>query len=153
MDANLSILIRHVFSYVPARLIPGLLNFLSLALYTRWLSAEAYGRYAFVLALVGLVQVVAFWWLRLGLLRFFQSAQRVQRFPVLLSTTTAGFVIACLLVSLTWGIILSYVTVYQALKTALWLGLPLLLVQALFEQILEMNRAALAPGRGWRWQE
>jgi len=147
LQADFSMLPRQILAYVPARLIPGLVNCLALALYTRWLSTEAYGRYAFVLAAVGLAQMVAFSWLRLSLFRFFQGAQCHRRLPALLSTTTAGFVITCLLASLIWSTILHFVPVDEALRVALWLGLPLLLVYALFEQLLEMNRATLAPAR------
>jgi O-antigen/teichoic acid export membrane protein len=147
LQVSFSVLIRQILAYVPAQLIPGLVNFLALALYTRLLSAEAYGRYAFVLAVMVIVKMVAFEWLRMGLFRFFQGAQRDKRLPVLLSTTMAGFVITCSLVSLAWVAILSFVPVDEALRAALWLGLPLLLVWALFEQILQMHRAALAPMR------
>jgi O-antigen/teichoic acid export membrane protein len=96
---------------------------------------------------MGLAQMVAFSWLRLSLFRFFQGAQRDKSLPVLLSTATGGFVITCLLVLLIWVTMLRFVPVDEALRDALWLGLPLLLVYALFEQLLEMNRAALSPAR------
>jgi len=144
---RLSGLVGQIFAYVIALLIPGLVNLLSLALYTRLLSTEAYGRYALVLAVVVIVKMVAFEWLRIGLIRFFQGAQRDGHLPALLSTTIACFIIICLLVSLAWVVFLIFVPVEKALRADLWLGLPLLLAWALFEQILQMNRSALAPIR------
>lgn len=137
-----------ILTYAPALLIPGLVNLLALALYTRFLSSEAYGRYAFVLAVVIIVKMVAFDWLRMGLFRFFQSAQRDGRLPVLISTTMAGFVIISFFVVLAWVAILGLMPFDdEKLKSGMWLGLPLLLIWALFEQILQINRAAIAPAR------
>ena len=147
LQAKGSGLTHQILAYAPALLIPALVNFAALALYTRLLSAEAYGRYAFVLAVVVTAKMVAFDWLRLGLFRFFQSAQRDGRLPALLSTAMVGFVITGLLVSLAWVVALSYVPLNGKLRADLWVGLPLLLVWALFEQILQINRAAIAPLR------
>jgi O-antigen/teichoic acid export membrane protein len=146
-QTKVSGLTHQILAYMPALLIPGLVNFLALALYTRLLSAEAYGRYAFVLALVVSVKMVGFEWLRLGLFRFFQGAQRDGRLPMLLSTTMVGFLIISLLVSLVWVAVLSLIRIDEELRSVLWLGLPLLLIWGLFEQILQISRAAIAPAR------
>jgi O-antigen/teichoic acid export membrane protein len=141
-------LIFQILAYAPALLIPALVNFLALALYTRFLSSEAYGRYAFVLAVVIIVKMVAFEWLQMGLFRFFQSAQRDNRLPVLISTTMAGFLIVSLFVGIAWVAILGLIPFGdERLKSVMWLGLPLLLIWALFEQILQINRSAIAPTR------
>lgn len=140
-------MVSQIFVYAPALFIPGLVNLLALSLYTRVLGVEAYGRYAIALAVVVTVKMVAFEWLRLGLFRFFQGAQRNGRLSALLSTTIAAFVAISSLVSLVWFAFLGFMPVQKALKIDLWLGLPLLLTWALFEQILQMNRAALAPVR------
>ena len=87
---------RQILLYAPALLIPGLLNFVALALYTRLLSPEAYGRYAFALAVVVFVKIVGFGWLSLGMSCFFQGAHRDGRLSVLLSTAMAGFLIISL---------------------------------------------------------
>jgi O-antigen/teichoic acid export membrane protein len=137
-----------VLTYAPALVIPGLVNFLALALYTRFLSSEAYGRYAFVMAVVIVVKMVAFDWIRMGLFRFFQSAQRDGRLPALISTTMAGFVIISFFLTLAWVVILPLMPLDdEKLRSGMWLGLPLLLIWALFEQILQINRAAIAPVR------
>lgn len=63
-------LLRHSFYYLIARGIPGVISFAALILYTRLLSTEEFGRYAVILASVGLVQVLLFQWLHLVLARF-----------------------------------------------------------------------------------
>lgn len=62
--------LRHSFYYLLARGLPGVLSFAALILYTRLLSAEEYGKYALVIAGIGLVQVLVFQWLQLVLARF-----------------------------------------------------------------------------------
>jgi O-antigen/teichoic acid export membrane protein len=95
-----------------------------------------------------MVKMVMFDWLRLGLFRFFQGAQRDARLPALLSTTMAGFVIVSLLVTFGWvGALCLTPIADKELVPVLWLGLPLLLILALFEQMLQINRAAIAPAR------
>lgn len=63
-------LIKHVFAYLLARGLPGVVNFLALAVYTRLLTHEEFGRYSLVIAGVGLVHVVVFQWLLLVCSRF-----------------------------------------------------------------------------------
>lgn len=63
-------LIRHVVAYLFARGLPGVVNFLALAVYTRLLSQEDFGRYSLVLAAIGLIHVVVFQWLQLVCGRF-----------------------------------------------------------------------------------
>jgi len=49
-------LLRHSALYLLARGVPGIVNFLAVPIYTRVLSPDEYGRYALVIAGVGLVQ-------------------------------------------------------------------------------------------------
>ena len=84
-------LVRHAVSYSLSKIVPGLINVLALALYTRWLDSAAFGRYALVLAVVALGQLVVFRWLLLGTLRFYQRAQDDGHLPILLSTVAGSF--------------------------------------------------------------
>lgn len=63
-------IIYRSLQYLLARGIPGLINFAALAIYTRLLTAEEFGRYALVLSIVGLGYVAGFQWLVLVLGRF-----------------------------------------------------------------------------------
>src|SRR5690606_33652902 len=83
-------LLRHSALYLLARGVPGLVNFFAIAIYTRMLSPEEYGRYALVVAGVGLFNVIFFQWLRLSLLRFLPAYLSDPK--DLLSSVLAGFV-------------------------------------------------------------
>jgi O-antigen/teichoic acid export membrane protein len=61
---------RHSALYLLARGLPGVVSLAAIAVYTRLLGADEYGRYALVIAGVGLGNKLVFEWLRLSLLRF-----------------------------------------------------------------------------------
>src|SRR5690606_30955381 len=62
-------LIKHGAIYLLSRIVPGLVAFASLVVYTRLLSPDEYGVYVLVIATVTLVQAIGFSWLDLSLLR------------------------------------------------------------------------------------
>jgi O-antigen/teichoic acid export membrane protein len=63
-------LIRQSAAYALARGVPALINFGALALFTRLLGPDEYGRYALVIAIVVLVHGIGFQWIYHGLLRY-----------------------------------------------------------------------------------
>lgn len=58
-----------------ARGFPGVLNFLTIYIYTRLLPPDEYGRFAIIVAAGGLANIVFFQWLRLGVLRLLPQDQ------------------------------------------------------------------------------
>lgn len=63
-------LLKHSGFYALARGLPGLINLLAIAVFSRLLNAEEYGHYALVVAAAGFGSGVLFQWLRLSILRF-----------------------------------------------------------------------------------
>ena len=98
-------LIRHSTAYAVARSLPGLLTFASLALYTRWLTPEQFGRYTLVIAGVALGRVVFFYWLRLSVLRLL-PAQKDSR-AEFLSTVAIAYAASCAVSLLAAALLLS----------------------------------------------
>jgi O-antigen/teichoic acid export membrane protein len=136
-------LLRHSLFYAIGQGGPGLVNFLAIAAYTRLLTPEAYGRYALVLAGVGLANSLLFEWLRIGLLRFLPlQGERPER---LLATIAATFLAVALLT-------LAALAALPLLDAATWrlllpLGLVLLWVQVWFDLNLTLARSRLEPVR------
>lgn len=137
-------LLRHSAHYLLASGLPGLINFLAIYLYTRLLTPEEYGRYALVVAGVGLFNVVFFQWLRLALLRFFPAYERDPR--PLISTLLASFLIALLLTGCA-GFALASLWPSPTLRPFILLGITLLWATAWFELNLELSRIQLMPKR------
>lgn len=82
-------LMHHTAYYMVGRVATGLIGLLALVAFTRVLSPTDYGRYAVVIAVVGLIAGVGFQWLRQCLIRFGTGVG--QRSPVLLGTLGALF--------------------------------------------------------------
>lgn len=137
-------LLRHTAAYAVCRGLPGALNFVAIAVYTRLLSPDSYGRYALVIAGVGLFNVIFFQWLRLSLLRFLPSHQGNPK--GFLSSILAGF---SLLVITTGsiGLLLALLWPDPTWRGLIGVAVPLLWAQAWFELNLELVRSKLNPAR------
>lgn len=136
-------LLYHSALYTVARGLPGLINFSALVVYTRLLNPDAYGRYAMVVAGVGLFNAVLFHWLTMGLLRFLPAY--AERQSVFLEAVAAGY----LLLAACTGVlgIAAFLIVPDAWRSVVVIGVLLLWAQAWFEINLEMLRCRLAPLR------
>ncbi len=135
---------RQSAQYVLARGVPGLVNLLALGLFTRLLDADEYGRYTLVIAGVGLLNLVLFNWLKLGLLRFLPAHREDP--TRLLSTVAAGFLGVVALTGLA-GVTSAAVWSEPTLRDFLAVGLGVLWSQAWLNNSLEMARARLDPIR------
>ena len=87
-------LLRHSTFYLLARGLPGVVNFLAIAILTRLLSPGDYGQYALVMAGASLVVSTLFWWLVLGLERFVQA--ELDEPTVLMSNVALGYSVVAL---------------------------------------------------------
>lgn len=139
-------LLRHSAYYLLARGIPGIINFGALAVYTRLLAPEEFGRYATVLAGVGLANVVIFQWLRLVLGRFYPAAEHQDDPKRFLAGILAIFLTLAVAVTGV-GVLLALWLPDPAWQRLLALAVPLLLAQAWFELNLRLATARLEPSR------
>lgn len=135
-------LVGHSVGYVLARGLPGLINFLALALYTRLLTPSDYGQFASILAWVSLANSLFFSWLRIAVVRFLPAFS--DRRKSLLSTVFVAYLMLLPISAVVWLIILSvsYAEIPLNLK---FLGLLLLWAEAWFELNLDFLRAQLQP--------
>ncbi|MGO2055301.1 MAG: lipopolysaccharide biosynthesis protein [Halomonadaceae bacterium] len=136
-------LLKHSFYYLIARGIPGLVNFAALALYTRLLAPEEYGRYALLVAVVGFVNVVMFQWLRLVAVRFLQGQTSPNSF--LGGIQAQFYLLAAAVCVIGWALAVIWPDpVWQRLIA---LAVPLLVSQAAIELTLAVASARLEPRR------
>ena len=135
-------LAKHSLLYVFARGLPGLINFAIIVVYTRLLTPDQYGQYAIVIALVGLLNMMFFEWLHLGLLRYLPS--KIASKPVFLSTVLTVFIViatACVFVGLVWYGVSSGMSKRHLIIPSL----ILLLCTGLFNLNLQLKSAQLLP--------
>jgi len=134
-------LIKHSIQYLIARIFPAVINLLALTIYTHLLTPAEYGQYALIISGVGFANTLVFWWLRLGLVRFYP--QYLERQGDFLSSILRGFFYAGLVSFVLWVVILTFVD--QALRPFVWIALVLLLAMAWVELNLELIRSRLEP--------
>lgn len=136
-------LIRHSFYYLLARGAPGVINFAALALYTRLLAPAEFGRYALIVAGVGLAQVILFQWLKLVIARYLPGyGEQPERF---LGAIMALFLWLALIAT-GLGLALAVLWPDPVWRGLLALAVPLLLAQAWFQCNLTVAATRLAPG-------
>jgi len=137
-------LLKHSAYYLLARGIPGLINFFAIAIYTRLLAPEEYGRYALVVAGVGFFNTVFFQWLRLSLLRFLPA--HLENPKPLLSTIFSSFSVLAIFTSII-GLLLAFLWPDPTWRGFILIAILLLWAQAWFELNLEFLRSQLQPVR------
>lgn len=136
-------LLRHSALYLVARGLPGIINFLAIAVYTRLLPPAEFGRYALVVAGVGLAHVIIFQWLQLVLIRFVPTCRDDCR------RLLGGLLVVFVALSLVAGGVGLGAAAFwpdPAWQRLLLLAVPLLLMQAWLEFNLAYASARLAPG-------
>ena len=67
--------LRHSLFYLLAHGIPALAAFFTLALYTRWLSPEAYGLYSTLLVMANSANIILFNWVYVALMRYWNTSE------------------------------------------------------------------------------
>jgi O-antigen/teichoic acid export membrane protein len=137
-------LLKNSGYYLLARGLPGIVNFLAIAIYTRMLLPDEYGRYALVIAGVGLFNVVFFEWLKLSLNRFMPAY--LENPKPLLATILAVFT-AITLITGVFGLFLAGVFPDPAWQRLIMLAVPLLWAQGWFELNLTLSAVKLLPLR------
>lgn len=137
-------LLKHSGYYLLARGLLGIVSFLAIAIYTRMLLPDEYGRYALVIAGMGLFNVVFFQWLRLSLQRFLPAQLENPR--PLLSTVLGSFVAIALITGI-FGLFLAGIFPDPAWRGLIMLAVPLLWAQAWIEINLTLSAVKLLPVR------
>ncbi|MFL1994901.1 oligosaccharide flippase family protein [Lysinibacillus irui] len=137
-------MIKHIFSYLPGRLIPAALNFVMLAIYARLLSVNEYGSYALILAMSSFISSVGYIWIRMYLERFYQYYVKENNEIYILNSIKTNFI----LVSISVIIISISIQLLIPEYIEKWLFIVALvytILSALFEIILSLYRAKLKP--------
>lgn len=137
-------LVRHSLQYLLARGLPGLVNFVALAVYTRLLTPDEFGRYALILSGVGLVHVLVFQWLLLILARFLpREAER----PARVLQPLLGLFLSLSALVATVGFALAVLWPTPGMTSLLALAVVLAITQAWHEVNLCLAAARFEPGR------
>lgn len=129
-------LFRKILAYSPSKIIPALIIFVGLPIYTRLLSPEEFGLYTLALVTAEFVFSILFHWLTSSFFRFYHDEFQQNKVVELKTTAiTITFVNIIIIISL-YIIIVHSLPLHQRLETALYYGIPLIIgkVLLLFQQ-------------------
>ena len=136
--------LKHSTIYLFARGMPGIVNFIALAIFTRLLLPHEYGEYAILIAGVEFFYVTVFVWLKLGLLRFLPGSDHDNQNRLLSTILFSNFILFLII-----GVIgICYLVWFfdNELNWELYIaGYFLLGVQSFFFIYQELLRAKLKP--------
>jgi O-antigen/teichoic acid export membrane protein len=145
MSHQPSRILKHAGIYLIARGLPGLIAFVAIPVFSRLLDPAGYGKYALVLATVGLLNALLFQWLRLSLVRYLAAANDNRRALKSTLLTIELAIIVSLAVPAAAVLMIPALVGWRAVALPC---LSLLAVQSLFELFLEHARAQIEP---WRY--
>lgn len=137
-------LLKHSAIYLAARGVPGVLNLVAIALYTRLLPSEEYGRYVLILAGAGLGVTILFSWLQMALIRYYPIYEQD---PAPLLRTVATILMGLLTTTalITFAIAWIAGRTHPELKPLLLYGWLVMSFSAWFDHTLALKRVLLRP--------
>ena len=139
---------RHLIAYLPVYLAQGLVGFGAVAVFTRILSPEEYGRYVLILAGASLIGTLAFTWLDAAVARHHARAAARGRLAGQLFTAWRLYAVLALPAALTGAGALWLAPIGGDLKTACAFAYAYTLIRSGLTLALETRRAA---GEAWRY--
>lgn len=137
-------LLKHSWLYLLSRLVPGLLSFASLVVFTHLLSPAEYGVYALVLTSVALLKVGCFGWLDLSLTRLYMAAFDD---PRSLLCTVLSLFLAIAAATGCLGLLVVAAWPDPASVSVVLIAIPALWAHAWFELNLKFYQSKLLPAR------
>ena len=133
---------RGVIGYLPANLVQGLVGLLSIVLFTRLMSPEAYGVYALAFSLTTLVHTLVFTWLEAAMARFWARESEAGGLPDHFATLLRLYMVLALGVLGVAAIALWLVPLSAPLRLAVGAGLFATPIRSLARLAQEHRRAA-----------
>jgi len=129
-------ILKKILAYSPSKIIPALLIFAGLPIYTRFLTPEEFGLYTLSLVTAEFIFSILFHWLTSSFFRFYyEECQNGREIELKATAITITFV-NIIIVTIIYCIIIYFLPVYPKLKEALYYGIPLIMgkVLMLFQQ-------------------
>ena len=133
---------RGVVGYLPANLVQGVVGLLSIVVFTRLLSPQAYGAYALAFSVMTLVHTCLFTWLEAAMARFHARETVAGQLPDHFATLYRATAALALVAPLIGGLVLFAFPLQQPLKIAVGAGLLAIPFRSLAKLAQERRRAA-----------
>lgn len=137
---------RGLWGYLPANILQGVIGFVTLMVFTRILSPQAYGVYALTFGVSSLAQTAFFTWMEAAMARFYPAhARNYAGAPALYGTLYRLFILVSLVFAalsvcmlLLWRV---HTPEGQALKAGIAIGLACVAPRSLLKLVQEQRRS------------
>jgi O-antigen/teichoic acid export membrane protein len=136
-----------LINYLPGQVIPPIVGFLAIALYTRILDPVSYGYYILVTTTVTLGSSVIFSWIHQSSARFFQEYKRDRELVSFLSTGYLSLYLLLGIAAAIWFLVVSNIELPNYQTYLMLIGGVLLIVQAGYDFSLVIVRYDRKPLR------
>lgn len=124
-------------AYIPGKIIPALVGFIGLSIYTRVYTPEEYGNYALVIGTVSMLSIFSYIWLCNTSLRFYASYRNNNELERFFSTTLI-ILIACIVLTLIGTLVMVELSLISGVVTTFILIIAGLLISSSFTETLIM---------------
>jgi len=135
-----SLLPKHAFAYLLSHGIPAIVGFVGIAIYSRLLTPEEYGYYAFIFASAAIVNAVLFEWLKVSVLRI----QKQQELGSSYFMTIKLAFLSLMLISALFGLVITLIAA-GATPAVVFTILLLAWSQSWYQLHLSLLRSELNP--------
>lgn len=133
---------KDVLHYIVAQLIPAIVGFVAVAVYTRLLNPKEYGQYVLVITTVNLVASIFFSWLNQSGMRYYEYYKKQEEIRKLTSTCFISLLLFSVIILIVWYLsILSFKNAMPGFVRLFLLGGLLLPAQVSYTFSLVFIRA------------
>lgn len=136
---------KDILLYIPGQLVPSLLGFISLSIYTRIFSAKDYGEYSLIITTLSVLSIFGYSWLSSSNLRFFSMYRDSNRLDSFF-TTSSFILILSLITSLIAFCTLSMLSFFpHIISNNILILVGYLLVMSFYDTFINLLRADRKP--------
>ena len=136
---------KDALRYVPAKVVPGIINFLALLIYTRIFTTEDYGNFYLTMAFVAVLSILGSRWLVESVTRFYAQFELRKEQDTFFSTLFYSFVLSTLLIL---GLTIIAVFIFRGKISVeflpfLWVGILIYVTTSIYSILLYTLRSSL----------
>ena len=136
---------KETLLYLPAQLVPALLAFISIPLFTRMLSTGEFGRYTLLISSIGVMSILLSW-LQMAVSRFYPALPQAE-LPILVRTALLALIGFGVVIGLmAYGGSYLALTAESSYRPLIGIGVLIFIFQGVFFLLAQVLRARLRPG-------
>lgn len=135
-------LLKDMLKYLPAKIVPGVVGFISIPIITRLFSPGEYGNYSLVLATVAILSILV-GWLSMSIIRFYPAFEREAKLDYFYGNIIKLFFISIFIISVIFcGVLLAMKQWFlDQVYNLMYIGLILFIFTSLFDTLQHFLRS------------